>query len=735
MTITTAQPADAAPEDGGSTATAATAARPRIDAATAAGGGGPTTPGAAAPAAAEPAPVAPTGSTGRIPHLRALDGLRGFAVVIVVLSHFTPGATPGGFLGVDLFFVLSGFLITSLLVTEWESSGTIALGDFWIRRARRLLPALLAVVVVVGLHGALTASDAEMHQLGLDGLGSLFYVANWRFIASGQSYVMEFIQTAPSPLRHMWSLAIEEQFYVVWPLVVIGAAAIARRLGPRTRHPLRWTLVGVCAVLGIASATWMVVNGLGGTDLDRIYYGTDTRVFMILAGAAVGAVCAGRPQLPRAWRLPTIGLGVLAAGALVLATLTVETADEWLYTGGYVGLAVVLVALLLAAGQPGPNPVARVLATRPLVGLGLISYGVYLWHWPIAVWVTEDQVGGGPVPLFLVRSALTLAASLLSYRLIEQPIRRHGLKALGRARWAVAPVAMASLAVWLLVPVVAFPAIDEAPEGRAPSAAASFTTATYAASPRCDVAPNGARLDPVDDEVVVQLIGNSLAGEVRDCLTGIFEPMGARMETVNPPGFLICREVPAIQEQATDPATRPDVAILFAFVAYDDRCGDPWHAPVDALIDTWLAQGTQVFLVPTVDVPEGGNVDLRPGIEMEHEYYRQRAAADPRITVVDAGRYLRDTDGSYLWRMPCVDAGEPGCRPDGTVPVRFTDGVHFCTDAEFATKGCRAEEDAAGQRRAAASIAVDVIDTLDRRRGGTGLSPTPTTSPPTTGAS
>ena len=153
-----------------------------------------------------------------------------------MFSHFTPDITPGGFLGVDLFFLLSGFLITSLLVSEWETSNGIALGRFWVRRARRLLPALLLVLLVIGLHGLLTSSPAELHQLGLDGLASLFYVANWRFIVSGQSYVLQFIQTEPSPLRHMWSLAIEEQFYLVWPLVALGTAATLRRLAAGGRR-------------------------------------------------------------------------------------------------------------------------------------------------------------------------------------------------------------------------------------------------------------------------------------------------------------------------------------------------------------------------------------------------------------------------------------------------------------------------------------------------------------------
>lgn len=665
-------------------------------------------------------PVSPPPATGRFPHLRALDGLRGLAVVLVVLSHFTPERTPGGFLGVDLFFLLSGFLITSLLVSEWESSSGIALGRFWVRRARRLFPALLLVLAVIGLHGLLTSSPSELHQLGLDGLASLFYVANWRFIASGQSYVMQFITTEPSPLRHMWSLAIEEQFYLLWPLVAVGTAAAIRRFARRGGHaiaPLRPALAGVSIALAAASAAWMIFLHRGGTDLDRLYYGTDTRVFMILVGAAIGAITAGRPQVPARWRGVVIALGALGVLALLIATVSVETSTDWLYAGGYAGLAVVFGVILLGAGQQGRNPLGRALSVRPLVGLGLISYGVYLWHWPIAVWLTPASTGLVEIPLFVVRTALTLGASLLSYYLVEQPIRHGGLSWAGRYRYVVTPVAVAGLSLGFLIPVFVNPAIPTAPEGPAPSAELAATAKGYAVAPRCDVP---APADPIvlGETLLIQHIGNSLAGEVRPCLTEIMGRRGAELETVNPPAFLICNEVPAIKEQATNPDTRPDAAILFLFVGFEDKCGEPWHAPIDELIETWLSQGTHVFLVPSVSLPPDGMEGIQDGVNNEIAYYTERAAEDPdRITVVDAGRYLRDLDGTYLWRMPCAEPDEIGCRPDGTVPVRFVDGLHFCTDADFAARGCTRDEAAAGQRRAAAAIAETVIEVMGAKGG------------------
>ena len=184
------------------------------------------------------------------------------------------------------------------------------------------------------------------------------------------------------------------------------------------------------------------------------------------------------------------------------------------------------------------------------------------------------------------------------------------------------------------------------------------------------------------------------------------------METVAPGDFLICRDLPDIEDQATDPATRPDAAVIFAFLAYDDRCGAPWHASVDALIDTYLANDTHVFLVPSVSIPAGGRVDFEPGVQEEVAYYRERVAADPtHITAVDAGTYLRDADGTYLWRMPCVSADEPGCQPDGTVPVRFVDGVHFCVSADFAARDVCARR-TGGERRVAAAIAEQMLPVM-----------------------
>jgi peptidoglycan/LPS O-acetylase OafA/YrhL len=661
-------------------------------------------------------------------HIRALDGLRGVAVAAVVLYHFAPDVAPGGFLGVDLFFVLSGFLITSLLVNEWRGSRRIKFAAFWMRRARRLLPALFLVLGVVALYELLVADPVDAHHVASDGLWSAFYLANWHFIASGQSYIQQFLFTAPSPLRHMWSLAIEEQFYLVWPLVVFGVGALATRRGAAARgqdRRFRRYLVTACIVLGVISFVRMLTVYEPGADPSRVYYGTDTRAFIVLIGALVGVLSAGVPTVRvGVRRFAVMVAGVLAAVALVVAMATLSTDSEFLYRGGYGLIGAAMALVLVAAAQPKPNVLASCFSWRPLVGLGLISYGVYLWHWPIGLWIDENNTPFSGVSLFVVRCLVTLAAALASYYLVEMPIRRGALSRLGPTARAVIPAVTGVVVVVLfVVPLVAFPSVRSAPTHVALSANASDVTAGYAAAPRCDdtnnVAPLVAGRSPL-----VQLEGNSIAGEIRTCLGTILQRRGARLEGVNPPGFLLCNAAPAIKKQTLDPKTHPDAAVLFVFVAYDNRCGSPWHATVDELIAMWKQAGVHVYLVPSVPfVPGTPQADqMAPGPLQEADYYRQVADSDPKhVTLLDAGTFLRDTDGQYVWRMPCLPGGEPGCDPTThTVGVRYVDGLHFCTDPAFAAHGCEGADHQAGERRAAAAVASELLASLQARLSASG---------------
>ena len=632
-----------------------------------------------------------------------------------MLYHFAPSVAPGGFLGVDLFFVLSGFLITSLLVNEWDGAGRISLRRFWGRRARRLLPALFLLLVVVGVYNLVVTNQVDAHRFATDGLAALCYVANWHFITSGQSYIQQFVHQAASPLRHTWSLAIEEQFYLVWPIVVLLLGRLATRSTrpARNRRRFRRLLVAACVLLGVASFLRMITLYVPGSDPTRVYEGTDTRAFVILIGAALGALSAGAPTVVRRARGTLIMIGCVAAAAILAAMAWITATSSWLFGGGYGLVVVLMVVVLAAAAQPDPNPLARLLQLRPLVGLGLISYGVYLWHWPVFLWVTGANLGFGGAGLFVARCAITLGASLASYYLVEQPIRRGGLARLGQLRLTVPAVGFATIAAVLIIPIVAYPARQAPPTTAHLTPGAVSITASYAATARCDGGPKPTPIDP-GHRVLVQVEGNSIAGEIRPCLTTILGRRGGAVEGLNPPGFLLCKEIPAIEAQARK--TRPAAALLFAFVAYDPRCGPPWHWPVDQLVAAWKADGIHVYLVPSVPFVPGTQQaqQLSVGPILEGEYYTQLAEQDPtHVTELDAGLYLRDTNGQYVWAMPCLPGGEPGCDPrQHTVGVRYIDGFHYCTDPAFAAHGCVGAEHQAGERRAAAGIAAGLLPSL-----------------------
>ncbi|MFO0676207.1 MAG: acyltransferase family protein [Polyangiaceae bacterium] len=372
-----------------------------------------------------------------LPHLPALDGLRGVAVAGVIAFH-ADGALRGGYLGVDLFFVLSGYLITALLLAERDARGTVDLRAFWVRRARRLFPALLAMMPFVALYARFFVPTSELARVRADALATLAYVANWWTIANGRSYWDLF--AAPSPLEHTWSLAIEEQFYVVWPLVVTAVFAAS---GARARR----TLVVLTALLAAASAVAMTVT-YDPASPSRAYLGTDTRAAAILFGALLAMVAPpGRTYSGRVVR--TIDV-VSLASAVVLGVLwaTLGGEESFLYRGGFWLSEVAVVAVVLAASCGRKTVLGRVLAFRPLVFLGTTSYGLYLWHWPVDVFLTPSRTHVHGVPLHLLRLALTIAIAIVSYRFVEKPIRERGLT-FGRPVLVVP--ATVALVAWLVV--------------------------------------------------------------------------------------------------------------------------------------------------------------------------------------------------------------------------------------------------------------------------------------------
>jgi peptidoglycan/LPS O-acetylase OafA/YrhL len=411
-----------------------------------------------------------------LPHFAGLDGLRGIAVVAVILYHGGVSWTPGGFLGVELFFVLSGFLITSLLLAEWTRSATIVLRSFWARRARRLLPALFVLVLAIGVYYALAGATKAIPNLENDGISTLLYFNNWHQIANGTNY---FAASGPiSPLQHTWSLAIEEQFYVVWPLVVLGVLGLARRRHASGRRSLQ-ILLGLSLIGAVVSAAEMAMLFDGGRGLDRVYYGTDTRA----AGLLIGASLAISVTIRRRWPTPTSrltlgqwgrrlrsGAALGAVAGIAAAVGLVSGSDGWVYPYGLLALdSAAAVVILTVVTMPG-GLAARLLSLAPLRGAGVISYGLYLWHFPLFLWLDESSTGTTGAALLAVRLSATLAVSLASYRLIEQPIRRRrrpawlvgSLVPVG-AGAAFASLAMASAGASLPVGVPAADIIPKAP--------------------------------------------------------------------------------------------------------------------------------------------------------------------------------------------------------------------------------------------------------------------------------
>lgn len=366
-------------------------------------------------------------------YLPSLDGIRALSLIGILLYHSDFTWARGGYLGVTVFFTLSGFLIASLLLRERDLTGGIRLGAFWRRRARRLGPpvlGLLALVAVLSAAGVLSSAET----LAGDAIATSTWMANWWFIISGQTYAGFFGE--PSPFQHMWSLAVEEQFYLLLPvsvLVLLGRRGRARR----------WRLALVVTA-GTALSTLLAALLFTETETLRSYFGTDTRMAEPLVGVLLALLLVGADG-PR--RLGPVSGRALGATALVavaaLATLMYGLGryDARLYHGGLLITAVLAAVLVAAATQPRAL-VSRTLALPPLAALGRISYGAYVYHWPIFMWLTGERTGLSPGPLFMLRVGATLVLAALSYQLLEQPIRAGVL----RPRIGIAGLATATAA-------------------------------------------------------------------------------------------------------------------------------------------------------------------------------------------------------------------------------------------------------------------------------------------------
>ncbi|CAA9333930.1 MAG: hypothetical protein AVDCRST_MAG29-1205 [uncultured Nocardioidaceae bacterium] len=422
-----------------------------------------------------------------MPRLPGLDGVRALAVLGVVLYHLDLAWLPGGFLGVDVFFVLSGFLITTLLMEEIERTGRISMRDFYARRARRLLPGLFLLLAVMSLL-ALVALPEERGELRRDVAAALMYVSNWSYIVVDQSY-FEAVGRPPL-LQHLWSLAVEEQFYLVWPAVVAAAMV-------RGRAHLRKV-----AMLGAGvSTTLMVVLAVSKgypvpSDPSRAYFGTDTHAMGLLLGAALATFWApwrlwqsdsswlssALPVRKRAGAALADVVGVAALAGVLWTFLSVGEFSAGLYRGGFLAIAACTALLVAAVAHPA-GLLGRFLGVQPLRYLGERSYGIYLWHWPLALLTRPGfELPFGGWPSVLVRLALILAAAELSYRYVEQPIRSGALGSMARrlranglspAAWRAKVVGAATAATVGLTTIGVILFASPASSG-SPSAGAAF---------------------------------------------------------------------------------------------------------------------------------------------------------------------------------------------------------------------------------------------------------------------
>ena len=413
------------------------------------------------------------------PHLTyrpGLDGLRALAVIGVFLYHAHPhtvggsGWLPGGFLGVDLFFVLSGYLITSILLIEWEHHRRIDLLRFWRRRARRLFPAVIVVVLAALLLSAIFARD-DLGRTRNDTISSLFYFNNWHQIAANASYFVR--MGNPSLLTHFWSLAVEEQFYILWPLLLVPGLIFLGR---------RWLPLVVIAGIGASAALmWLLYNG-PASDPSRVYYGTDTRAFLLLMGILLALWWPYVERIRRA--LPVLELlGLAALGLTIWLFATIQDYDSVIYQGGDLAASFCFAVLIAAVAHPR-TLIGKGFGIAPLRWIGERSYGIYLWHWPIVA-LTQPGVDvswTGPTSIVL-RAALTVVAAALSYRFIEQPIRTGRLqKRLAkfgtRRRSEVVAAAAAAIVVAFAVLSVAPSATSAQAPGPPPTTTTTTTTAT-----------------------------------------------------------------------------------------------------------------------------------------------------------------------------------------------------------------------------------------------------------------
>jgi peptidoglycan/LPS O-acetylase OafA/YrhL len=582
------------------------------------------------------------------PHLPGLDGLRALAVIGVLAFH--DDRLTGGFLGVDLFFAVSGFLITTLLIDELQRTNTIDLIGFWGRRLRRLLPAVMVLLVVVVIFFRLFADTGQWIIARNDAPWAQFYVANWHQISSGAGYWDAF--AAPSAFEHLWSLAIEEQFYVVWPLLVIGAWRIGR-----TRA------LGVLAGIGIIASFVAMLTIYDGGDPTRVYMGTDTRAFSLLCGAFIAlpvirhAITSGMQKFRRA----ASGLTVALIVALGFMWFTVDGQSQWLFRGGLLAhsIASSLLAILVASSS---SRLSVIFSWRPLAYIGRLSYALYLWHWPVFIFCTSERLDINGLALTAVRLAITFALSIASYLLVEQPIRHKAKWAHGsQGRQAFVATTLAAIVIWI---VITTPTSTNAVDNDALVAA----VATTVAEPSLEVTTTTSTTLVQQKPVVSSLyyLGDSVAYDMWPAIGAVLQ---AANVTANSGAFggvgIIPTEVNTtpLQSLAVE-LDRHDVDLLILQLSVWDaqQDDDRQQAALDDLVTFVTERNLRLVLVSFPSIaPERSE----PG----------------QISLEDKARAVANqSDGSIIYLDQRSVLGEVftlDIDGDGN-PERKRDGIHVC---------------------------------------------------------
>jgi peptidoglycan/LPS O-acetylase OafA/YrhL len=390
------------------------------------------------------------------PHL---DGLRTVAVYLVVLFHAGLGAFAGGFIGVDVFFVLSGFLVTSLLLRDLTATGRVAWQNFYSRRVRRLLPAAYITLIVTAIVYAAIATPTEMRD-AMGGFRAAFlYVANWHFIGQATDYFAADVNK--NPVLHFWSLAVEEQFYLAWPLLLGGLYFVAHEAGR-----WRWWFMRAAVAIGTVVSVAVAVR-LDTTNPVRAYYGTDARAYQLLAGALI-ALTPQLTRLGRHRRAAEVSTWLVPLSLLALCVVGTSQVDASPVSRG-IAAAVITSVLIVALENTRPSATKELLSSAPFAYLGRISYGIYLWHWPVIVVLTHDHVLS-PFAVFLIAAPISTALAALSFKFVEHPVRVS--EWLGRYK---TPVIATGLAVGLIAGLLLMPTILDAGSNKVSVAGASGT--------------------------------------------------------------------------------------------------------------------------------------------------------------------------------------------------------------------------------------------------------------------